>query len=153
MQSVLDHMKAIYEYDASSGVFSRRKSGRGRLAGQSGGTLNDDGYVRIMVAGRRYGAHRLAWLVTYGEWPKGEIDHINGNRADNRIANLRDVSHSQNQRNLHRPRSDNRTGVLGVSWHAQTGKWRARLNDRHLGLYASAEEAGAAYQQARANNI
>ena len=110
------------------------------MADASNGAL----YRRIQLDGRKYKAHRLAWLYLFGEWPKGQIDHINRNSLDNRIANLRDVSQSENQHN--RPEQANNTsGVKGVHWHKQKMRWQAaiRINGKliHLGLFGTKEEA------------
>ena len=93
---------------------------------------------------KTYSAHRIAWLIYYGEWPKNQIDHINQDATDNRIKNLRDVTPAENQKNrtLY---NNNTTGYLGVSKHH--GKYRARIRinniDKHLGYYDTAEEAAA----------
>ena len=84
------------------------------------------GYLLIRVDGTLYKAHRLAWLLYYGEWPKNVIDHINGNAADNRISNLREALQRQNLRNS-ATRNDNTSGVKGISYHKQSGGWHARI--------------------------
>lgn len=105
------------------------------------------GYRRGTVHFKHLRAHRVAWAIHYGEWPDGEIDHINGDRADNRIANLRDVSHTINGRNLRRP-LNNSSGVVGVNWQSREKKWRASItvNSKNiwLGEFASFEDAVAA---------
>jgi len=70
---------------------------------------------------KTYAAHRVAWFLHHGAWPMGEIDHINGNAQDNRIANLRDVTHKENTRNMKR-RSDNTSGITGISYHTKIKK-------------------------------
>ena len=84
------------------------------------------GYERVSVLGKRYKAHRVAWALHYGEWPKDEIDHINGVRNDNRIENLRVVSHKENCRNVRRLDS-NMSGVAGVQWEKHNRKWAAYI--------------------------
>lgn len=88
--------------------------------------------------GRACLEHRLVWLMHHDEWP-AEIDHINGIRDDNRIENLRLVTRADNMRNSRR-RKDNTSGVMGVSWHSATGKWRAYIGGQdgplHLGMFA-----------------
>ena len=76
---------------------------------------------------RPYLAHRVVWALVYGEWPNGQIDHINGNPIDNRLSNLRDIPSAENQRNMRRP-SNNTSGVSGVSWNASHKKWRVRIS-------------------------
>lgn len=124
-----------------------------RYANKEAGTLEENGYVRIVfqVNGKKhkFRSHRLAWFISTGEPPQGEIDHINQIKTDNRISNLRDVSKSLNQRNSAR-KSNNTSGITGVTWHRQTGKWCAQANingkHHHLGLF---EEITAAETAAR----
>ena len=115
-------------YDPTTGVFTRIRTGK------RADTLMYIGYrrVRLTLAKRQHEmlAHRLAWLFLYGEWPENEIDHINGDRADNREGNLRHVTRGQNARNLSM-RSNNISGVVGVSRH-QNG-WKARGARVYLG--------------------
>jgi hypothetical protein len=96
-------------------------------------------------------AHRVSWALYYGEWPSNQIDHINGIRDDNRIENLRDVSHQQNGRNQKR-HSTNTSGVCGVRWDSCRSKWRARIRigsyHKHLGYYDTIEDAEKARKNA-----
>jgi hypothetical protein len=96
-------------------------------------------------------AHRISYALHHGNWPSDQIDHINGVRDDNRIANLRVVSPQENLRNASM-RSDNTSGVCGVYWHKQTEKWQARIKVdgrfKHLGLFTSIEAAAAARAEA-----
>lgn len=102
------------------------------------------GYLQGRVNGRRYQAHRVIWLLAWGVWPDGEIDHVNGIRSDNRLSNLREASHAENQRNQKMP-STNTSGVVGVCWHLATGKWRAQIRKngvtKHLGYFDEFEAA------------
>ena len=113
----------------------------------------DGGRLHIAFRGKRYLAHRLAWLFVYGKWPEGVIDHLNGNSLDNRISNLRDVSNTVNSQNQRKSRSDNQAGFLGVSWHSRTRKFLAQIQingvKTHLGLFTTPEEAHAAYLAAK----
>lgn len=154
--AILDaaRLRAILHYDQSTGIFTwaiRRKGGRG-LGMEAGGRMSH-GYRSIGIDGREYTAHRLAWLYTHGEWPLAYIDHINGNRSDNRIANLRDVSQVVNMQNVYEPKSNNKSGYRGVSWHAQRGKYTARIKVdgkyKHLGLFDTPEKAAAAYMESK----
>lgn len=128
--------------------------------GTPAGSQNSNGYVKVLVDGTLYSAHRIIWLVVHGEWPEYpvfEIDHINGNRADNRIANLRKVTKSGNQRNAG-PRVNNTSGVHGVNWKPKynsqpgDGRWVARIWDgpRHvyLGSFRTLHEASIARKAA-----
>jgi hypothetical protein len=116
------------------------------------GGLSPKGYHRIGVDRKRYLTHRLVWLYVYGAWPKGEVDHINRNNSDNRLANLRDVSPSENQHNRGTP-INNSSGYAGVSWDSQNLKWSAAISAKRkhysLGRFDSRELAAAAYQAAK----
>lgn len=109
------------------------------------------GYYRVGVRGKKYKAHRIAWLMTYGQWPKGQIDHINGIRMDNRLCNLREASNAENQRNRAAQRN-NTSGFKGVYWDKSRSKWLAKIDvggeRHHLGRYKTPEEAHAAYCKA-----
>jgi len=162
-------VKEFLDYDPETGVFhwknraekwfpSKRiyNSWNSRDAGKVAGTVVRGGYLIIKIWKSRYRAHRLAWAHVYGEWPEGEIDHINGVSNDNRIANLRVVSHSVNMQNQKRARRNNKTsGLLGVSLNVETGKFRARITvdnkERALGYFATPEEAHAAYISAKSD--
>lgn len=108
------------------------------------GFINREGYFQIKIDQRSYRMHRIAWLLHFGNWPAGQIDHINGNRADNRIINLRLVDHVGNGKN--RKRSvNNKSGVTGVRQRAPGGSWLAQIkaNRRtiNLGAFPTREEA------------
>lgn len=121
-----------------------------RYAGKIAGSCKPSGYVGIRLVGRVWYAHRLAWLYMTGEWPLADIDHKDRVRNNNRWENLRIASPSQNQYN----RIDQvpSSGYRGVTFHKQSGRWRARIkaNGRchSLGYFDSAEAAGAAYAAA-----
>lgn len=122
----------------------------GQHAGKPALTAGDR-YLSGTVEGMNARAHQIAWAVHYGEWPTEEIDHINGDKKDNRIANLRDVSRSTNHRN--RPgRTSTQSGRTGVVWDAQRGKWAARIKVNgkmlNLGRFTSLEAAIAARNEA-----
>lgn len=87
---------------------------------------NDYGYRVGNLGGKVYRAHRVIWAVIYGKWPLGEIDHINGVPDDNRLENLRDVSHQENLQNQ-KLRSSNTSGHNGVAWCSTFNKWRCQL--------------------------
>lgn len=114
-----------------------------------------EAFTAVSVRGYKFGAifnktvtaHRVAWAMAHGEWPSGEIDHINGDPLDNRLVNLRQVSRTQNGRNLKKS-SANTSGRTGVTWDASRSKWQAMIRiDRknvHLGRFATFEDACAA---------
>ena len=143
-----EYLRSILHYEPETGIFTWKVSTSNRVkVGDVAGCLEGDGYLRIKVQSRKYRAHRLAWLYVYGEWPSLDIDHINRNKADNRISNLREVTNKQNMQNASK-RSDNTSGHSGVSWHKDSGKWQAQIafNYRviYLGLFESVEDAVAA---------
>ena len=146
-------LRELFHYDPETGVFTRlvTRQGQGARAGDVAGTLKPSGYLTIWICGANHMAHRLAWLYVHGKWPTHEIDHIDGNRANNAIANLRDVTRSVNHQNLRRARSDSAHGFLGVS--PFFGKWKARITVnrvfQHLGVFDTPEEAHAAYLEAK----
>jgi len=90
-------------------------------------TVHSAGYRHSQIRGKNYLAHRVAWALKTGKWPDGEIDHVNGDRADNRWANLREVSHGENSKNTGISRQ-NKSGVVGVFWNEANKKWRAYIH-------------------------
>lgn len=141
-----ERLRQLFAYDPSTGIFIRLVNRRKFKAGAIAGYSHSGGYQRIMVDWVTYQAHRLAWLYSYGVWPAHELDHINGQRGDNRIANLREATSVQNHANM-RLHSRNTSGFKGVSWRGNC--WRATISHRnkavHLGNFATPEEAHAAY--------
>jgi hypothetical protein len=144
-------LRELADYDPKSGLF-RRKVTKGRWkAGSFMGAQHTNGYISINVAGCKAYAHRLAWLYTYGEWPQGEIDHINRVRYDNRIENLRDVSRAENCHNNGK-RGDNTTGRPGVFYNKRTKKW-TMLIGRSFDNYEAACAARDVAEEAMASLI
>ena len=142
-----ERVKELFAYEAATGLFTRRKAiGRHgcHKALTLAGTRTPRGYILICVDGRRYMAHRLAWLYHYGEWPNGDLDHINEVKDDNRISNLREATRAQNMQNV-RKHKHNTSGHKGVSWMPTRRKWRAYIfvnySQKHIGLFNSLEEA------------
>lgn len=144
-----ERARELFEYDSYTGVMTRRVSAPRGRAGSAVGWANRRGYLTVGIAYRKYLVHRIAWLMTYGRWPSGEVDHVNGIPGDNRIANLRDVSHKTNTENRRRAQSDNSTGLLGVCWDRVNRKFRATIQTGNryvtIGRFDTQEEAHAAY--------
>lgn len=142
-----ERLREVVAYNAETGEFSRVAPRYSRPTG----TINTVGYLQIYIDGKIYLGHRVAWLYVYGEWPIGCVDHINGNRSDNRIKNLRVGSKAQNLQNQRRPRAGN--PYLGVSLHKHAQKWHARIvvdgNRISLGYYDTPEAARDAYVAAK----
>ena len=146
----VDRLRELLNYDPDTGVFTWRVARKKCSVGAIAGCLSG-GYIAVMVEGRYYRCHRLAWCHFYGVWPEREIDHINLVKSDNRISNLREVSSSQNKQN--KPKQANNTsGFKGVSWHKRDSRWQAKimLNGKlhFLGMFDIPEDASAAYEDA-----
>lgn len=129
-----ERAKELLDYDPETGVF-RWKVSKGRVkAGDVAGRVNNTGYIQIRVDRNLYQAHRIAWLLTRDEWPNLQIDHINGDRADNRICNLRQATKAQNAQNTSK-RAHNTSGFKGVSWCRRHAKWHAQLQKNKRRVY------------------
>lgn len=121
-------------------------------AGRPITTVSPMGYVITCIEKRTVMAHRMAWAIYFGEWPQGQIDHINGNKSDNRLSNLRDVTAGENSQNKSRPKS-NTSGCIGVHFHKPSQAWHARIMKNgkrfHLGAFNNIKEAKDAYENAK----
>lgn len=146
-------IKELMDYDQSTGIFIRLVGYGNVRSGNVAGSKSRDGYRMTMIDGHRYANHRLAFLYVTGEFPDGQVDHINGNRSDNRFCNLRIVSNAENAQNIGGPQRNNKSGYLGVSWHKLSNKWQAQIAvngcSRHLGLFEQKEDAYLAYLSAK----
>lgn len=147
---MIDYIKEHYSYDPETGqIFSKRA---GRVIGTKAKNRNTF-YWRAKIRGRYHSLHRVAWAINYGVWPSGQIDHRNGDGLDNRLENLRDATHTQNQRNQ-RIHKKNTTGVRGVSPYRRTGQFQALIlfNGKrlHLGCFDTVEAAASARAAAEA---
>lgn len=151
-----NRIRELLNYDSATGGFTWKISPcRFIKAGNVAGHVSPEGYIVIGIDYKVLKAHRLAWLHFHGELPTGlDIDHINGQRGDNRIENLRLCTVSQNSQNLQRAYRNNKSsGILGVYWHSQAKKWQAKIQldgrPKSLGLYLTKDEAAAAYAKAK----
>lgn len=162
----VDVIRELLAYDPNTGILTWKTRGEHHFAdngrhsrahsaakwnGQYAGTqaltaVEPCGYLHGDVLNMRHKAHRVAWAIYYGRWPDRHLDHINGDPADNRICNLREVTPAENMRNQ-KMNSANKSGVMGVSWSKPHSKWSAQIkvNRRkiHLGLFHNIEEAAA----------
>jgi hypothetical protein len=145
-------LKKVFYYDPNTGFFTRllKRSNACKMEPRRG-ILQSQGYYKVYIHPRRYYAHQLAWLYVYGKFPEGELDHVNRDYSDNRIANLRQASRQQNSINQ-KLRSDNRSGYKGVTWREDCGKWLVQISkdrrDYYLGLFANIIDAAKAYDNA-----
>jgi hypothetical protein len=122
----IERARELFDCDPHRGVLFWRQ---GRFRGYIAGSLNRlDRAVHVNVRGRIYLAHRLIWLLTKGEWPVHELDHINGDRADNRMKNLRDAPHAKNIRNRQGANKNSKSGILGVRYRPTSGRWQAYIS-------------------------
>ena len=147
-----ERLKELFGYCPDTGVFYWTVSCNRLKPGDKAGSVSSRGYVLIKISGKYYRAHRLAWLYVYGEFPKNEIDHKDGDKTNNRIDNLRECTHAQNHQNrVSMPKSSSK--YTGVSWYKNSKKWRAKIVtngvDKYLGLYESESEAYKAYCKAK----
>lgn len=147
-----ERVRELLNYDPETGVFTWRQRRAGVRFGHPTGCPGGGGGLVIRVDGSLRKAHRLAWLYVHGFWPEQEIDHIDGDPTNNRIANLRDVSRRTNQQNLRRASSRSSCGVQGVCRNGKNG-WMATIGyqgkSRYLGTFRTTEEAHAAYVAAK----
>jgi len=140
-------------YDPDTGIFTWRVTTCRRMkAGDLAGCIDrSKGYHRISIDGKAYKAHRLAWLYVTGEWPPEGVDHIDGDRSNNAIANLRAATSSQNSCNRGKQRN-NTSGFKGVTWDRSKGMWAAQITVagklKSLGRYDNVKDAAEAYRRA-----
>ena len=148
-----DYLTGILTYDKDTGFFRWMKTrSRTAMVNEVAGTLKDNGYLQIQINRKAYYAHRLAWFYVNREWPPHDVDHVNGCRTDNRIENLRCATRKQNTFNSS-IRSNNTSGVKGVSWNKRKNKWEAYCakdgKRRNIGLFDCIEEARKSVEKER----
>lgn len=141
----IEALRALVSCDPETGVITRRSTGQVAFA-----STHSRGYRHGTVAGQRLLAHRVVWALTNGKWPS-TIDHINGDKSDNRLVNLRSVTQQENCKNSKRPKN-NTSGAVGVCWDSQHNKWRSSITvnrkTRYIGLFSDIAEAVAARERA-----
>ncbi len=145
-----------YSYCSESGEIRWKiRPCRNMKAGIIAGTVNKEGYIRLHIDRRFYSAHRVAWLLHYGQWPEGEVDHIDGDPSNNRIGNLRVVDPIGNRKNQGVTRR-NSSGCVGVRWIARKGCWESKISSdrKHqwLGYFKSLLDAASSRKSAEIKN-
>lgn len=149
----LQILREFLSYDQETGVFTwKKRTGGTATKGVIAGNIHGSGYIVISFKERNIRAHRLAWLFVHGDPGNCEIDHINGNRTDNRISNLRAVPRTINQQNLRGAKSHNKCGFLGVrqvSSHSYCASIKANNKTHWLGCFETPKQAHEAYLRAK----
>lgn len=145
-------LTSVLHYAPETGVFTWIKTlSNAAQRGKQAGTKHVDGRIYIGVGGKRYLAHRLAWMYVNRSFPNECVDHINGDNSDNRICNLREASHAQNMQNHRKARSDSNSKLIGAMPHQ--GKWRSDIvlhgRKTYLGVFDTKEDAHEAYVNAK----
>lgn len=148
-------VRELFDYDPETGWLIRKvRKGMG-MVGTRAGSIRAQGYRCLSIGNRNYVEHRIIWLHVYGEWPSQEIDHIDGDKQNNRISNLRDVSPTINQQNRRRAQIGSKSGLMGVKRVRSNDDryWVARIRARgkriDLGQFKSPEAAYARYVEAK----
>ena len=158
MEFTAERARELFDYNPETGdlvwrVDRSNSVRKGRIAGRVELCKWGKRYRFVTVDGKIVRAHRLIWMIVHGHLPKGQIDHINGDGTDNRLENLRDVTHQENSKNRRR-QSNNKSGVTGVWWNTKHQKWVASLNcgkqSKHLRMFDDIEDAKAARRMAEA---
>lgn len=147
-------LRELLSYDPETGLLTRlTDNNRGHRIGAIAGSKHHSGYIEVMVNKKNYRAHRICWLHFYGQWPEFDIDHINGDKADNRICNLRDATEEMNMQNEIRARKNSTSGLMGVRFRPERKRWIATIKvngkPKRLGSFATPEEAHNAYLEGK----
>lgn len=157
MELTAERLREVLDYDAVTGTFTwRMKIARKVMVGSRAGSTGSV-YAEVGILGKSYRLHRLAWLYVTGEWPSGEIDHIDQNKRNNAFSNLRDVGRSENLINQSQPLKTKRTSTYRGVFPSSGGRWFSRLKRhgkiQHLGTFDSEQEAHAAYLSAKSQEM
>lgn len=143
----VEELKKSLAYCPNTGVFRWKKRDKVTYKAKPGkvaGYLHKNGYYYIQLDRIKFSAHRVAWALSFGKWPSGVIDHIDGNRSNNKLSNLRDISTEENRANISRL-SNNKSGHKNISWKPSHGKWWVRVSHKGkqslLGYFDDLEKA------------
>jgi len=145
-----EELKSLLTYNPETGIFHWLKKGTGRRPNLVAGTIRKDEYVHIAISRSQYYAHRLAWLYVYGKLPINEIDHINQNRSDNKISNLRDIAQAKNKKNkaLYKKNSTGMSGVYLEKFGTYAASITVDKKQLWLGRFKNIEDAFSARKEA-----
>lgn len=148
-----DRLREVLNYNPETGAFTWTLPRRGVQVGRECGRLSKQhGYRDIGIDMAQYRAQRLAFLYMLGRWPVGDVDHINGDKTDNRWVNLREATRSQNSSNVKIGKRRNTSGLIGVTWDKARNLWRAQIRQNgrkvNLGRYKEREDAALAHDRA-----
>lgn len=145
MRPTPEQLRMLFEYDPVTGALLWREGAPRGLAGKQAGSIDSKGRRRVEHHGRSYAAHQIAFAIHHGRWANGQVDHINRNKTDNRICNLREATNVENCCN--RARRPGATGVRGVTLHKGRYIARVMIDGRSvsLGSFDSVHEASSAY--------
>lgn len=164
-EDVPKHVRDLLDYDPDTGIFTWKNRPRhlfqdqrswatwnSRFSGKRAGSRTLNGYWFIAIHSRFHFSHRLAWAHVHEAWPREQIDHINGNREDNRIANLREATAAENQQNICLQKNSS-SGIKGVNYDKRRGKWIVWIGvnkkSMYCGGYESKEEAAEVARKVR----
>lgn len=153
MSITRERILEFLEFNPETGDFLWKKNKGTARSGRLAGCVRKNGYRSIDIDCRRYLCHRLAWVVMHGRMPDNVIDHIDGNKLNNRPGNLRDVVQRINFHNQTKPRKNNTSGYKGVTWSKQHRKYVAQImvnrKQINLGLFRDPTEAHKRYLRAK----
>ena len=149
---VVERLKSLFDYNPTTGILTRRVPVSCAKAGAVAGTPTRTGHITVSVDRKLLYVHRIAWAMQTGAWPTKEIDHMDGNPKNNQWINLREADRALNMQNLHRSNTKSGTGMLGA-FRAKHGRFTSKIRARgvihYLGTFATADEAHAAYIEAK----
>lgn len=139
-----DEVQSMFRYDSVTGNLIHLHTVQGgKRAGAVAGSPHNAGYRQIQLKGKKYLLHHIVWLYHHGYLP-GQIDHINRERTDNRIENLRECTYTENHGNTTK-QTNNTSGYKGVTWHNRDRKWMAQIAGEYIGLFDTPIDAAMAY--------